>query len=332
MYVLNFDEFILENKVIEERRNLLINVMSQFSNDVSFMNESLVMINIGMFDDLFEGNINEESIAAKMKAKFDAAVQTAKTKGKEALSNTQELVIKLGGSIANVIKLMVQKLKEWVSENVQKAKSFYKNQVSSKMGDIEKAIDNAQEETRNTLIKEVKNLKAISSSVLSWVSSGFVSDTTKAAASAVKEGIEFELNLLKLINESIINKTLDFSMFESEGHSTGIPYVSTIAHKMHHVPPFNLLDKVKKGAETVAAGTLNRFSYYATELAGAPGPFEFKAMASLIGIITEVQFKGVAKHIIISALPGLGLILSLISHSAMVLALIAVVETFLEKS
>jgi hypothetical protein len=332
MYILNFEEFIIENKVIEERRNLLINVMSQISTDVPFMNESLVMINTGMFDDIFEGNINEESIAAKMKAKFDAAVNTAKTKGKEALSNTQELVIRLGGSIANVIKLMVQKLKEWVSENIQKAKSFYKNQVSSRMGDIEKAIDNAQEETKNTLVKEIKNLKSISSSVLSWVSSGFVSDATKAAAGAVKEGLNFELNLLKHINESVINKTLDFSMFESEGHSSGIPYVSTIAHKMHHIPPFNLLDKVKSGAEKVAAGTLNRFSYYATELAGAPGPFEFKAMASLIGIITEVQFKGVAKHLIISAIPGLGLILSLISHAAMALALIGVVETLIEKS
>jgi hypothetical protein len=332
MYILKFDQFIVESKLVEERRNLLINIMSQMSNDVLFINESLVMINIGMFDDLFEGNINEESIAAKMKAKFDAAVNTAKTKGKEALSNTQELVIRLGGSIANVIKLMVQKLKEWVSENIQKAKSFYKNQVSSKMSEIESAIDNAQEETKNTLIKEVKNLKSISSSVLSWVTSGFVSDATKAAAGAVKEGLSFELNLLKMINESIINKTLDFSMFESDSHGHGIPYVSTIAHKMHHIPPFNLLDKIKKGAETVAAGTLNRFSYYATELTGAPGPYEFKAMATLIGIITEVQFKGVAKHLIISALPGLGLILSLISHAAMALALIGVVETLIEKS
>jgi len=333
MYVLNFDEFIIESKLVEERRNLLINIMSQVSNDVSFMNESLVMINVGMFDDLFEGTLNEESIAAKMKAKFDAAVQTAKTKGKNALSDTQELVIRLGGSIANVIKLMVQKLKEWISENVQKAKSFYKGQVSSKMDEIEHAIEKAEDETKNTLIKEAKNLKAISSSLLSWITSGFISDTTKAAAGAVKEGMNFEVNLLRMINESIINKTLDFSVFESDhGHGHGIPYVSSIAHKMHDVPPFNLLDKVKSGAEKVASGTLNKFSYYATELAGAPGPYEFKAMATLIGIISEVQFKGVAKHLIISAIPGLGLILSLISHSAMALALVGVVETLIEKS
>jgi hypothetical protein len=155
-----------------------------------------------------------------------------------------------------------------------------------------------------------------------------------AAAEAAKEDVKesFELAILESINEAVLSGELDFTdILESDGHGGGIPFVSAIAHKMHHIPPFNLLDKVKQGAEKVAAGALNKLSYYATELAGAPGPFKFVALASIIGIIAEVQFKGMAKHAIIHAIPGVGTIAYLISNVAMALAVVGIAEALLAK-
>jgi hypothetical protein len=164
--------------------------------------------------------------------------------------------------------------------------------------------------------------------------SGFSKDATKAAAEAAKEDVKesFELVILESINEAVLSGELDFTdLLESDGHSAGIPFVSAIAHKMHHIPPFNLLDKVKQGAEKVASGVLNKLSYYATELAGAPGPFKFVALAAIIGIIAEVQFKGIAKHAVLHAVPGLGLMASIISNVAMALAVVGIVEALIAK-
>ena len=107
--------------------------------------------------------------------------------------------------------------------------------------------------------------------------------------------------------------------------------ISAIAHKLHEFPPFNLLHKVQGAAEKVASGVLNKLSYYATELAGAPGPYEFVALAAIIGIVAEVQFKGMAKTAIINLIPGIGTIASIISYVAMGLAVVGIVEALIKK-
>lgn len=327
--LLTFESFVTNQNIVETRRELMVNIFNQFDEIKPIMNEAILLVNEGIFDDGFE-NINEENLISKMKSKFDTAMQVAKQKGKDALTDAQEKIIKLGGNIAGVIKLIIEKLKEWTNEALKGAVSFYKKIAGEKSGEIKKAIDNKGDEGKKKIAVEVKNLKNIASSTTKWVTSGFSSEATKAAAAAAKEDIKesFELAVLQSINEAVINGDIDFTdmIDESEG---GIPFVSTIAHKMHHVPPFNLLDKVKQGAEKIAGGTLNKFSYYATKLAGAPGPYEFVALAAIIGIIAEVKFKGVAKHAVLHAIPGLGMIAGIISNIAMALAVIAIVETVL---
>jgi hypothetical protein len=324
--LLTFESFIVNENIVETRRELMVNIFNQFEEIKPYMNEAMVLIESGIFDDGFE-SINEENLIGRMKAKFDNAVQVAKSKGKGALTDAQEKIIKLGGSIGSVIKLMIEKLKEWVTSLFSAASSHFKSAASSKSDEIKKAVKGAD---KKKIAIEVKNLKNITGATAKWATSGFVQDATKAAAGAAKEDIKeaFELAVLQSINEAVVSGELDFTdiIKESEG---GIPFVSAIAHKMHHIPPFNLLDKVKKGAEKVAGGTLNKFSYYATKLAGAPGPYEFVVLASIIGIIAEVQFKGVAKHAILNAIPGLGMIASIISNVAMGLAVIGIVESLI---
>jgi len=321
-----FEQFIAGQNIVKTRRDLMINIFNQFEDIKPIMNEAILIVESGIFDDGFE-SINEENLIGRMKAKFDTAVQVAKSKGKGALTDAQEKIIKLGGSIGSVIKLMVEKLKEWVSSLFSAATSHFKSAAASKSAEIEKSIKGSD---KKKITIEVKNLKDITGTVAKWATSGFVQDTAKAAGAAAKEDVKeaFELAVLQSINEAVINGEIDFTdmIEESEG---GIPFVSTIAHKMHHIPPFNLLDKVKQGAEKIAGGTLNKFSYYATKLAGASGPYEFVALSAIIGIIAEVQFKGVTKHALLNAIPGLGTIASIISNAAMALAVIGIIESLI---
>jgi hypothetical protein len=323
-----FEEFIAGQNIVKTRRDLMINIFNQFEDIKPIMNEAILIVESGIFDDGFE-SINEENLIGKMKSKFDTAMQVAKSKGKSALTDAQEKIIKLGGNIGSVIKLMIEKLKEWVTSLFSEATSHFKSVASSKSDEIKKAVKNAD---KKKIVVEIKNLKDITKATSKWVTSGFVQDASKAAGAVAKEDVKeaFELAILQSINEAVISGELDFTdmIRESEG---GIPFVSTIAHKLHHIPPFNILDKVKQGAEKIAGGTLNKFSYYATKLAGAPGPFEFAALATIIGIIAEVQFKGVAKQAILHAIPGLGTIASIISNVAMGLAIIGIVETLISK-
>lgn len=334
MELLTFESFTTSSRIIESRRQLLVNIFNQFEDIKPIINEAITIVESGSLDEVFEGEINEESIIAKMKSKLAQAVAVAKEKGKEALTDAQEKIIQLGGNIGNVIKLMIGKLKEWISAAFSAAKSFYAKAAQTKASDIKDTISKAGSDTKNLMIKEIGQLKTLTAATSTWVLSGFSKEATKAAAEVAKEDVKesFELAILESINEAVLLGELDFTdILESDGHGGGIPFVSTIAHKMHHVPPFNLLDKVKQGAEKVAAGVLNKLSYYATELAGAPGPFKFVALAAIIGIVAEVQFKGMAKHAIIHAIPGIGTIAYLISNIAMALAVVGIVETLLAK-
>lgn len=336
-----YDQFLLEKELVKSQRQLMVNIFEQFAELKPIMETATMMVEEGFFD-MPLMTINEENLFQKAKAKFDQAVQVAKEKGKQALSDAQEKIIKIGGNIANVIKLIVEKLKEWIGALWQGAQAFYAKAAGSKTEELKKKIESSSTEYKNKLLVEVKEFKQMSGAVGKWVAGGFVKDTAKAAVVAAKEdekpneSIIFDLAIMSAINEAVVAGQIDFTDLVNEGgdghgDSHGIPFVSAIAHKMHHVPPFNLLDKVKQGAEKIAGGVLNKISYYATELAGAPGPYKFVAVAALIGIIVEVKFKGAAKHALLHAVPGLHTIASIISNVAMGLAVIAVVETLMKK-
>ena len=334
MKLKSYEGFIANKRLVESRRQVIVNVLEQFEEIKPIMNEALLIVEFGIFDEGFD-NLNEENLISKMKAKFDAAVEVAKEKGKQALSKSQEVIIKLGGKIASIIKLIVEKLKEWVDTAWTAAKAAYQSGVQAKAKEISAAIEKKSEESKNLLLKEVKQGKQVVSATVGWITGGFVKDTATAAQQAASEDVKeaFEIAILDSINEAIINGDIDFRELvqESDEHAAGIPFVSAIAHKMHHIPPFNLLDKVKQAAEKVAKGTLGKLSYYATELAGAPGPFEFIALAGIIGIIAEVKVKGAVKHALLHAVPGLGTIASIISNVAMLLAVIGILETLMAK-
>jgi hypothetical protein len=329
--LLSYNQFHTNKSLVESRRELIFNIVAQFEDMKSYLDETKVIIESGIFDTAFTEAINEESLVAKMKAKFDNAIEVAKTKGKKALTDTQEKIVKLGGNIINIVKLIASKIKEALESAWKAASGYYNAEAAKASKVIKEKLDNAGEKTKNALIEEVKQLKSCAAAMKNWALSGFVSQAAKAGAEAAKEDTNesFELAITMMINEAVINGDIDFTdMVEESG--SGIPFVSAIAHKMHHIPPFSLLDKVKQAAEKVAGGALNKFSYYATELAGAPGPFEFAALATIIGVVVEYNVKHAAEHQILHLIPGIGTVVHFITATAKYLAIIAIVEALLK--
>lgn len=331
--LLDYNSFLLEKQLVESRRDLLMNIFNQFEDIKPVMHEAKVLVESGVFDEVFD-MINEENLIDRMKDKFDRAVEVAKEKGKSALTDMQSNILKLGGKIGNVIKMMVTELKNWINETFQSAKATYTKFAKSKEKEIKNALESAGEGTKNLIVKEIQQLKKVSTSVVSWMTGGLVKNVAKGSEQVVKQDIKesldamFELAVLESINEAIITGKLDFTQVVEEGG--GIPFVSTIAHELHNIPPFDILNKIKEKAADKTGTILNKLSLYATEFAGAPGPFEFVALATLVGILTEVTLKHTVKHALVASIPGIGVFSSIISNTAMALAVVGIVETLIK--
>lgn len=300
------------------------------------------LLDAGVFDDLLIENLlnltdNElyENLIQKAKEKFNRAVEIAKEKGKNALSATQQTIIRIGGNIGKVIKLIIKALTEALKEAWEKMSALGNSAVSKFSSQIKSKVDNLDS---NKLIDEIKNAKTVLSSMKGYVLGGFV----KQAAGAMEKGAAveesrfnpyaFELAIYKSINDSIVNGNIDINQLITEGEGVKIPFVSAIGAAVNKIPPFSLLYKVKNLAKDISGGMLGTISKYATELAGAPGPYQFAALATLIGVAAEVYVKHKAAHSLIHAVPGLGTIVGIAGNVAYCLAFIAVLETFVEKT
>lgn len=275
--------------------------------------EGLDMLDAGLLD----GHVDESSVAARLKEKYAAAVQTAKDRGRSALSDTQKRIVQLGGNVANVVRALVARVSKFVSEVFASARERAMAAVADKR---EKIVALVHKGDKKLLVEEVGHLRKIVSAMVGWM-------RTKLSSSVAKGSVEVattDEGLVAFVSAALI---AEGSVLES---GSEIPFASAIAHRLHKVPPFSLLHALADGAEKVAAGALNRFSYYATKLADAPGPYEFVALAAIIGVVTEVGVKGVASDALVSAIPGIGTIVSIVSGIALGLAVISAVETALK--
>ena len=347
MKLLNYNEFVAESitkkELVIEHRNLYRNIFSQINEVKPVLNEAMNLVDNGVFDDLLiETLLNTteeellENLFQKAKEKFNKAVEIAKEKGKQALTKTQETIIKIGGDIGKVIKMIIEALKNALKEAWDKMSSLGQSAASKFSGQIESKIEGMD---KNKLVKEIKDAKTVLGAMKSYVLGGFV----KQASGAMEKGAAveemqfnpwaFELAIYKSINESIENGLLDINALVMEGgEGPKIPFVSAIAAKVNKIPPFSLLYKVKNLAKDAVGGLLGTISKYATELAGAPGPYEFVALATLIGVAAEVYVKHKASHGLIHAVPGLGTIVGIAGNVAYCLALVAVIETLIQKA
>ena len=298
---------------------------------------------------IFEGTeLNEESIADKIKAKAKAAMQVAKEKGKEYLSNTQEAILKIGGSVSSLIQKIVGIVKAFL----QKAWVYIKEQVESGYAKSKEKIVSAAkakfEGKADVAKKEVKNLGSMAKGAAKWF--GSVATEMSAGmnkAASVDEAYVMMLEQALFIAASdLIMESEEFVEFLREGehgHEGGIkiPFLSALAHKVAEFQPFKSLHNIEHLAGEAANSGLNKVSEVLTKVAQAPGPFEFTVVGSIFALVTGYAIKagvaGVVKEIgasaigamIVTALPGLGVVLMCMKYTAKAIWVVGICETAL---
>lgn len=298
---------------------------------------------------IFEGaELNEESIADKIKAKAKAAMQIAKEKGKEYLSNTQETILKIGGSVSSLIQKIVGIVKAFL----QKAWTYIKEQVETGYAKSKEKITEAAKAKfkgkADVAKQEVKNLSSMAKSTAKWfgsISGEIGSGLNKAASVDEAYAIMLEQALF-IAAANLIEESEEFVEYLKEGdhgHEGGIkiPFLSALAHKVAEFQPFKALHNIEHVAGDAANSGLNKISDVLSKIAQAPGPFEFTVVGSIFALVTGYAIKAGAASVVkeigasaigamvISALPGIGVILMCMKYTAKAIWVVGICETAL---
>ena len=296
------------------------------------------------WESIFEGTLNEESIADKLKAKAKAALKVAKEKGKEYLSDTQEAIIKIGGSVSSLI----QKILGIVKAFIQKAWDYVKGQVEAGYAKSKEKITEAAKgkfKGKADIAKEeVQNLGSMAKSTAKWF--GGIAGEMGAGlnqAASVKEGYEEMLETaLYLAASDLIVESYDFVEYLKESSDHGgikIPFLSALVHKVAEFQPFKALHSTEHAAGAAVNNGLSGISSFLSKVAKAPGPFEFTVVGAVFALVTGYAIKAGVTHIvhelgvsaigamIMTALPGIGVILMCMKYTAKGLWVVGICET-----
>jgi hypothetical protein len=328
------------------------------------------LLNEGFQEDILfileneDSSLNEESLLQKAKERFDNAKEKIKDKGKEALNNMSDAtknLLKIGGNILKPIKSILEKIgaglkKAWEKgkQIAQQAVDKFKDKIVAKVKKLIKDGD-----TKESLIVELGNLKAMAGAGTKFVTGGFIEAMAKGAKKAAtsdekNEGIFFSeyleaalvTEVTNMINsgysvdkliESLENDLL--LMNESDhGHSEGglnIPFLSKLMDKIGHMPPFSYFHDLGSKAEEAANNALNRASIILSKIGNAGGPFKFTLIGGLVGVAVGYYSETFAKTGVFAAInaiagfavPGLGILKSIIGGTGLALAIYGVVKT-----
>ena len=342
--LLTLNQFLNEKAtredLLQEQRLLYKNVFGQFEELNECLDEAMALVDLGVFDGLvyedLENDALYENLFQKAKDKLAAAKKTLADKGKKALSDTQETILKIGGDITKVIKMAIEAIAAACKKAYEAVSAAAKKAAEGKSGELRDKISSMKD--KSSLATEIKNAKAMLGSMKAWVMGGFNKEAAKAMQTAAKQDEGFsqysmELALYKSINEAVVAGELDFTDLVNEGGAK-IPFISAIAAKLNKIPPFKQLYAVKNKVKDFVGNALETFSVWATEVSGAPGPYKFVALATLIGIIVEMEVKGIGKKLLktaFHAIPFAGTIISWAATVAKYLAYIAIIETLLSE-
>jgi hypothetical protein len=311
-----------------------------------------------------DSSLNEESLLQKAKERFDNAKETIKSKGKEALdkmSDSTKNLLKIGGNILKPIKAILEKIgagikKAWESgkQIAQQAVDKFKDKIVNKVKNLIKDGDK-----KKSLIEEMGNLKAMAGAGTKFVTGGFIEamgkGVKKAATSDEKnEGIFFSgyleaalvtevtnmINSGYSIDEIIESLENDLLIMNEGGHGhdeggLNIPFVSKLMNKIGHMPPFSYFHDLGSKAEEAANNALNRASIVLSKVGNAGGPFKFALIGGLVGVAVGYYSETFAKTGVFAAInaiagfavPGLGILKSIIGGVGLALAIYGVVKT-----
>lgn len=319
--ILTLEQFIAENQSYGRKQDLLKSIILNVAESLEEKAFAELLIEHGFCSDFY--SLNEESLVDKMKKKYDQAVAVMKEKGKSALSDAQEKIVKFSGNIMNVIKMIAQKVSAFLKDAWNSARSAASDAVSKTKTEIEDKVKSIKDKT--SLDDEIEGFKTIAKGGVTWALTGFPKELAKAEMQASKVEESLEIFLLEAALE--ISKEEGFlDLFESE--SEGIPFLSAIAHKIAEFPPFNALHKISANVAKAAKNTLDRAAIFFNEVAGTP-IVKFVILPTVIGVAAEYMVKKTAVGVL-APIPGIGTIAATLGTVALGLAVVTIVESLIK--
>jgi hypothetical protein len=361
--IVSFEDFLLnENmKIVQKEFNSFLkkdgkrSLFEALSTSVFLTKEerefSNFILESGDYQLFFDESLNEESIADKIKAKAQAAIQTAKQKGKQYLSDAQEMVIKMGGTISSLIQKIIATVKDFLSKAWEYIKSQVESGYAKSKEKIVKAASGKFAGKQSEAKEEVGNLGAMAKATAKWATGGVI-DSMKGGmeqAGKIDESyISILENALYISFAELIKEDREVVQYIKEGGDHGdhgggikIPFISSLAHKLAEVQPFKSLHKIEHAAGDAANSGLSKISSILSSVAKAPGPFEFAVVGSIFALVTGYAIKAGVKSLvhevgvsavgmtIMAVLPGIGVILTCMKYAAKGIWVVGICETAL---
>ena len=284
-----------------------------------------------------DGTLNEESIADKLKAKAQAALKVIKDKGKEYLSDTQEVILKIGGNISSLVSKIMDVIKAFLSKAWKWIQSQVESGYSKAKEGITKAASGKFKGKADIAKDEIKNLGSMAKATVQWCTGGVTGEMEGGLKKAgevdesfsyiIEKGLFIAASELILEDESFVNYLKSEELNESEG-GVKIPFLSALAHKLGDLQPFKSLHSIEHSAGDAANKGLNGISSVLSKVANAPGPFEFNIIGAIFALVTGYAIKAGVKSIVheigasafgamvVGLIPGIGVILLCMKYAA----------------
>jgi len=319
-------------------------------------NESLkFFMNEGYTDELFSlaSFVNEESYAEKFKALAQNAQEKIKEKGKtyaDKLSKGTQIALKFGGKILAPLKSIIEKIGELLLKAWDAVKAATLSAIEKSKKEITEKVEHFLSNTthKKDLIEELSNMKAVAVASVKWATGGILDSMQKSAekAATTDESLyiasfesSFYLAAADVIEHDYTYEEIveQLSLFENDHGGVHIPFISSILKKLSSIPPFSLVHGIEAKVNKATEKGLNSFSIIATKIAGAPGPYQFPEMASLVGIVVShyvdeqldinlEKIAELAEHLFEIAIPGFGIATRCMKYGSASLAVHGVVQ------
>jgi len=306
-----FNEFFLE-KSLQASKLELLNIIKEKSKDLSEVIVIDTIIESNLVDKFYQEGIdllNEESFKDRLAKKVNSIKNTIKDKGKKALSDAQEKIIKIGTNVKSYVTNIIKIITKKIGDLITLIKGATSKAVKSSKKIKEKIAENKD---KKEFVGELGNFKQMYSAGIKWVKSGFVKDLSKAVnTKATNETLELHVydTLIECFKSGEL--TLEELLLEEEGKAK-IPFLSKLVDGIRKIPPMKQLFQFGEYAEKVATNALHKCSVFLKKAAGAGGPFQFPMLGVIVGIGLEELARAPIKMGLIAAIPALGLIVTVI--------------------
>lgn len=299
-------------------------------------------------------DIDENKLMQWIQDKGKKAAELVKQGAEKAKDQATQLMAKIGQSFNTFIKFILEKVQSFL----KKAWEWFKQQASSSTNaiksDFQTKIKKAKLDPK--LFKtEVGQFKDMARTGITYFTGGIINDmsngmqkagneeadggSTGATSSAAAESLTEMLleSFIQVIKEeaSIVKEIVECMINEAEDK---IPGLSKLAHKLAKFPPFSWLHSIENTVKEKTNNVFHKISVFLHERTGAGGPYEFVLMGTVLGLAVGLKIESSVHHLIqhvaeaglaatvVAAVPGIGLILTIMKWVATGLAIIGLAE------